>query len=246
MHGLRIRSSTPFARAKGGRWLAPFPRDGLVGFFVLGGSLAQSIINWAPDYGDASVIGSPVVSDNWISFDSGVSVLALPFRDFEAMTMMAVARSTDTNADGPTRPLFVGTSGASAQGASLYVSDEGQVAIQARVLSGGVTSMYEITARNGDDINDWMAISGKVDETNQTMTILTEADANTETHAASTTRIVSTTTNMHIGGSTASANGGTFDMGMCLIWRRKLSAPEEAEAYAFMQAYYAVNGGLTI
>lgn len=81
----------------------------------------------------AQVVGSPSATHEGISLKGNTDYLATDLPELATMTHFAIVRSSDTFADGLTRPMFY--SNFSTEGCSLYVSAAGSEAGRGRVVA---------------------------------------------------------------------------------------------------------------
>ena len=230
--------------------------DGLMGHNILGGTIAQSKKNGLRGAGDLSVIGSPVVSPNYVSFTGTTAYMQSSLMQQAQHTLICVARSSATFADPAHQPMFLSTfSGQNAaypnfttQGLSMYVVNSGFPAPKGKLtaISGAypTASPANATAKTQQiDQADFSAFRLFILEqstTGITINDITGATANTEAPYATGYASARSTRPFAIGGP---ANPTTY-MGQCdiaywAIYNRVLSSEEKSAIVTWLRSFYS-------
>lgn len=218
--------------------------DGLLGWWFLGGDLEQSCQNLAGGDG-CDVIGTPTVQTNYLSLKSNNNYLRMPFIDEAATgTAIVVGRGTDTNADNPTRPVFIGSGGSiSKAGFLLQVASGSSFSLTTyEDVSGTPTQNF---LSHTSTPNAWRMIMCDFSDTNQNIYNLTAGTSNSETRAEGVTRIPGTG-RINIGSAEpGSSLRGTLDVAMAAYYNRQLTSDERTAIYNQVKTYMG-NRSITI
>lgn len=215
-------------------------KSGCLGWWFLGGDLDYSAINLADGMPDAVVVGAPVVSPHYLSFQSKVNFLRtsqyLPSR----WSMIAAFRCLDTGANAATRPVIIGTSDGSNGGGSLYVSNTNSIAMVSYQASDG----NEITTQTPVAIATWKMMIACADENGQTLYNMTAGTSVSEDQNPPGEALVPSISPVGIGsgGSAASVYGGSCDVAMAALYDRVPSEPERTAIYDRVKAYLGRRG----
>lgn len=108
-------------------FIAPVAR-GLVGWFYLGGTVSETQ-NDRSGIANATLAGSPTVGDGYVEFGgySSGQWLETQVTETDTLTLITVALSADTFADGAHKPMFVSNygadsgSGGTVLGSTIYI-----------------------------------------------------------------------------------------------------------------------------
>ena len=206
---------------------------------VLGGDLKASAANRSQlsDRGAATPMGAPIVNARWLGLKTGSNYLDLPFGDFEEMTLMAIARSTDLNTSAAAQPVLVGTSDGTPSGASLYVGS----ATSHRTIAyyaGGNAMGSNVP---GAGLNSWSVLVSRVGATGP-VGVKTKNMLDGDEGAGVNTGARVLGGHLKIGGGPGSSFGGTSDIAFVAVWSRQLSDAEIDAAYAQLKPEYASYG----
>jgi hypothetical protein len=233
--------------------------NGLMGHNILGGTIAQSKKNGLRGSGDLSVIGSPVVSQNYVSFTGTTAYMQSALMQQAEHTLICVARSSATFADPAHQPMFLSTfNGQNAafptyttQGLSMYVDKSGFAAPKGKLtaISGAYPTAAPANASAKTQQIDQVDFSSfrlfMLDQSATGITIndITGATANTEAPYATGYASARSTRPFAIGGP---ANPMTY-LGQCdiaywAIYNRVLSAEEKSAIVTWLRSYYSSVG----
>jgi hypothetical protein len=202
----------------------------------MGGSLAESVRNWAPGEADSTPIGAPVVESTHIQCNGSLNYLLTDADETSSMTMIMVVRNADTLADAAHRPVFF----SNAQ--SPAVVDGGRTTFGVAVMMNTATTLNGYSGRwngsansGGVSITDTLANFAYVEyRVSETKRILRDRTNSLIVNTDSTIARDPGTGKFRIG-SAITADSGLSDIAMLAAWNRYLSDSEVDEMYALMQ-----------
>lgn len=238
----------------------PAVADGLVGMWHLGGTVAQTQKNLKVGGVDATLAGSPTVNAGSVDFGgfSSGQWLQLPYYETDTITLLVVAKSSDTFAGSATKPMFMsnyGTdsgSGGATIGAGIYVDGGTPPAATVRMAGGqnnsGTYTANVNTTFSVANATIWNFYAGKM-----------QAAAGTNSHALvnSTTDQLNQTSStyprrsnqvrlMRVGAGYSSAFSGTCSISYAALFSTFLSADQIELLYQAEKARQSALFGVTI
>jgi hypothetical protein len=235
---------------------APPVADGLVGWGHLDSSTI-ALRNRAESSSDLTPRGAPVYSSGYVSFATQNDGLDSQILDSDAITLLAVARSSASFAGGTTRPNFLGTyasQGGGIAGAALYVTGTPSAAPAATVnigasrdVGGGVPGMSTASITVAD-FSKWTFLAGIVqagavtdgrkliDKTNGVTGVSTPATARVRNN-------LGTSSGKNRVGGITSLLYGPVDVCWWAIYHRALLTTEVDKNYAFVKRRFADKFG---
>lgn len=218
--------------------------NGLAGWFMLGGTIDQSVRNLAQGGANAAAVGSPGVSSGYCSFDGNTpSYLQTSIAETQDMTYIIAMRSGDTFADGTHAPAPIGTfqSGQTPIGLGLLFLNGTLPTVQLRLYAGQDAVTSGTTSLNVTDPDTWKFFAAVVesgahrDIHNLTDNTGATAVPGARVDAGISSRIVRV-------GSSYGGNRGISDIAFAAVYTRALSAGELAAIYAFVQPILSARG----
>jgi hypothetical protein len=226
--------------------------DNLVGWFNIGIDAKRSRKNWAPGGDDAVVVGAPTFhADGGARFTSLSAYMQTSIPETDDLTIMVVAKSSDTFADLAHRPAFVSTytgvgasnSAVTSDGAMLSVIGVGTVRMTAyrRAVDGSAThsgSSNNITP----DLANWGCYFGTINGLVSRVRDKTGGSSSSFTHSLPRFRSANT---FRIG-SAFNGLGGHCDILTVGLWSAPLSDATEEAAYQQAKADAAARYGIDI
>lgn len=215
----------------------------LLSWHFLNGSLEKAARNYALNRPDASVVGTPVASANYVSFKSLSNFLQTQHEETTSGTFFLVARTTDTLADVAHRPMFFGTftspaaaGGGSTFGVSMAATAAASIAANAaRGTSVSDDGSYPATLTTETPSN-WSLYSMTVSNVEGTK-LTNETTGATVTSGAGVNRFRST--GKHRIGSGFGTYEGTSDIALWAAYGGILNAGGIADTVAMIRAYMA-------
>lgn len=237
-------SGANFARAGLG-FIAPVA-DGLVAWFMTGG--ANALKNYAPGGADATIVGAPDIQPGFVSLKGATNFLQTSVPETAAMTLIAVARTSDTFVDGAHQPVFAGNYVSTGVGGLMIYGNPatGGAAPPASRLTG--MSVYD---NNGStvllqpfvaaaDATAWRALSMEVSNTTDPVTRdLTNGLIGT-TPRLYPRKIANET--FRIGSARGASYQGVCDVAAFVAYNRVLTADERGRVYARLKSTLAKRG----
>ncbi len=232
--------------------------DGLVGWWYLGGTEAETKRDRA-GIANATLGGSPTINDGYVSFrglDDG-DYLQTSVMETDEITIMCVAKSSDTFADGNHKPMFIsnyGTdsgSGGALIGASIYVdggtAPAGTVRLGGGQNNSGSYTAYVSTNFSTTNVAVWNFYSGTMTAAGGTGSrILTNSTTDqTNNTSPAYPRRSNTVRAFRIGAAYASFNG-TCDVAFAAIYNRVLTPAEVETVYQAVKTRLAAKHSITI
>ncbi|WP_041414661.1 hypothetical protein [Serratia liquefaciens] len=233
--------------------------NGLMGHNILGGTLAQSKKNGLRGAGDLSVVGSPTISSNYVSFTGTTAYMQSALMQQPQHTLICVARSSSTFADAAHQPMFISTfSGQnvdypvySTQGLSMYVANSGFPAPKGKLtaISGAYPTATPANATAKTQQIDQVDFSSFrlfiLDQSTTGITIndITGATANIEAPYTAGTASARSTRPFAIGGPANPVSyTGVCDIAYWAIYNRTLTSTEKSSIITWLRAYYSSVG----
>lgn len=223
--------------ANADKLLLPVMR-GVVGIYLLGGSLARSCANLADPTKPASPVGAPVISAGFASFVRLQSYLDTGLPETQNMTLYAIGRSSASFVAQANRPVFIGNQGSSptysaAHGVTLGVNGtagaapRGNLAMIGSYLNGAAPSNQPAQV-DVLDLSAWRAFAGTIGapDVSNTLYDLT-GNVNTPLSIART-RVMNASRTLLIGSDWASS-GAPCDMALAVICNVVHTAAEIAK-----------------
>lgn len=223
----------------------PRVRSGLLGFYVFGGTLEESVINHVRGGAPLTVVGSPVIESNHARVTAGSHFFQTNFPDPAQHTFMAVARAAVTPVSGnaATEPVWIGNFNGAAMG-------QRGVSLTSRVIGGQPSIVHAIAADNAGSsiavtssvprtVTDWHLAASGVDATTNRVRDLTGGGQDND--AIVGVRQSPTANNLRIGSAWLTF-AGAGDIGLAAIWNRWISDDERAAMAADIRALMDARG----
>lgn len=239
-------------------YLAPVS-NGLLGLWFLGGSVAETQLDRA-GIANAVLAGSPTIGNGYVSFrglDDG-DYLQTSVMETDEITIMCVAKSSDTFADGNHKPMFIsnfGTdsgSGGALIGASIYVdggtAPAGTVRLGGGQNNSGSYTAYTSTTFSTSNVATWNFYSGTMTAAGGTGSrILTNSTTDqTNNTSPAYPRRSNTVRAFRIGASHSASFNGTCDVAFAAIYNRVLTPAEVETVYQAVKTRLAAKHSITI
>jgi hypothetical protein len=225
-------------------WAFYHPRvtAGLRGFYILGGTLADSLINHSPGGAALTVTGLPVINSNHARVTSLSNFFATGLLETQQYTYLAVAKTAATPTGLIDAPLWVGNFAGgtvATRGASLYAAFDGQVRSLAGAGgdNGGVSTTN--TSAVAADVTAWrMLFAGA----NATTNFLRDETANLgDSDPIVGVRAAPTVNPLRLGSGYATF-AGVGDLAVAGIWDRWLTDAERAAMTADIRVLLTARG----
>lgn len=237
--------------------------SGLLGWWYLGDTVADTQHDRA-GLADATLVGSPAITQGFVSFNGYASGqwLQTNVAETAAFTILVVARSSDTFAANSTRPMFTSNYGADAGnggsllGAGIYISagtpPGGTVRLHGGQNNGGtlqveISSTFAVT-----DVQAWNFYAGRMESvgTNPAVAdnprkLYDKTTAQTGTSNAYP-RVVHSINKMRIGAAGNSTFGGKCDVAFAAYYNRALADAEVTDIYDAVAARLLSRYGIVI
>lgn len=218
--------------------------SGLVGWFLLGGTIDQSVRNLAQGGANATAVGSPSVSAGYCTFDGNTpSHLQTSIAETQDMTLIVVMRSSDTFADNTHAPAPIGTfqSAQTPIGVGLLFLSGTLPTIELRLVAGLDNGTAPVTSLNVTNPDQWKCLAAVVQSgAHRDVHNLTDATSTTAVSGARVGAGISART-VRIGASYG-GNRGTSNIAFAAVYSRALSVGELAAIYAFAKPILAARG----
>lgn len=232
---------------------------GLVGWWYLGGSVAETQQDRA-GIANATLAGSPTINDGYVSFagydDS--QWLETAVAETDDITVMCVARSSDTFGSGANKPMFIsnfGTdsgSGGALIGTSIYVdggtAPAGTVRLGGGQDTSGTYTAYTSTTFSTTDVSVWNFYAGKMtaaggSDSRKLINSTTDQSNNT---SPSVPRRSNTVRPFRIGASHSASFAGVCDVAFAAIYSAALSDAQIETIYQAVKTRLAGKHSITI
>ena len=230
--------------------------SGLVGWFFLGGSVAETQQDRA-GIANAVLAGSPTINNGYVSF-GGVSsgeYLTTAVAETAECTVLAVAKSTEAAHTGSDLPMFVSNFGPSGVGFSLYISAGTAPAGTVRIGAGQDDNGTPQTQINTNVVvaaaTSWNFYAAKLESTSADNT----AQLNARKLFNKTTSQTGTTSNyprivganpLRIGAGYNSGFSGSCDVAFAAFYNRALTDAEIETIYQAVKLRLAAKHSITI
>lgn len=223
----------------------PFVSTGLLGWWFLNGSIGKARRNLLLGGADASVVGNPTITENYMSFLSGSNYLLTDVRETENLTILCVARSTASFVDNPNRPHLVSNYLASNSGAYIAVGGSPSGAPSASISSATFRDISGTINSGGSTVNvadftKWKFLAGVHTSAQSAMYSLTDNFEDIDPKGG--TRILKPNVPFRIGSSEGTQFRGSSDIAFVAIYNRALQKNELETLYAQVQAYLGPKG----
>lgn len=254
---MTIGGSADFSANSAG-FIAPVS-SGLVGWFYLGGTVAETQQDRAA-IANATLAGSPTLHDGYVSF-SGYSSgqwLQTAIAETDEITLLTVAKSSDTFVDGTHKPMFLsnfGTdsgSGGALIGASLYIDGGTAPAGTLRLGGGqdtsGTYTAYVSTTFSTTDVSVWNFYAGKMLAAGGTGSRSLINSTTDQSNSASPTvpRRSNTVRLFRVGAGFSSSFSGSCDVAFAAVYSRALTDTEIETIYQAVKTRLAGKHSITI
>lgn len=237
--------------------------DGLLGWFYLGGTIAETQRDRA-GIADGVLAGNPTISAGYVTFSGYSSGQRMQTSIVETanITLLTVARSSDAFAAGATKPMFLSNYGADPGnsnlliGASLYVEGGTPPAMLVR-MGGGQNNNGTIQGQVNTNITTadgtgWNFYAGSMAATSSNTAATGNARKlyNSTTDQSHTTsnypRVPHTVNTFRVGAAYNANFSGFCDVAFAAIYNRVLSDAEVETIYQAVKARLAAKHSITI
>lgn len=239
-------------------FIAPVAR-GLVGWFYLGGTVAETQSDRA-GIANATLSGSPTIGDGYVSFGGYATGqwLETQIAETDTITMLVVAKSSDTFASGDHKPMFLSNygsdsgSGGALIGASIYIDGGTAPAGTVRLAGGqdnsGTYTAYTSTTFSTTDVSVWNFYAGKMLAAGGTGSrkLVNSTTDQSNNASPSYPRRSNTVRNFRVGSSYSSSFGGTCDIHMAAVYNVELTDDEIETIYQAVKTRAAAKHSITI
>lgn len=239
-------------------FIAPVAR-GLVGWWYLGGTVAETQ-NDRAGIANATLSGSPTIASGYVSFGGYATGqwLETQVAETDTCTLLVVARSSDTFADGAHRPMLLsnfGTdsgSGGALIGASIYIDGGTAPAGTLRLAGGqdnaGSYTAYTSTTFSTTNVAQWNFYAGKMLAAGGagTRKLINSTTDQSNNGSPSYPRRSNTVRKFRVGASHSSAFGGTCDIHMAALYNVDLTDDEIETIYQAVKTRAAAKHSITI
>lgn len=215
---------------------------GLVGLWFLNTDIDNAAFNLATQKRN-KIIGDPVGYAAQIRFTGAANYIETDVAETVAMTVMCVARTTDTMADNAHRPAYVSNNSSDSEnpavtsyGYQLWPLDgDSMISAAARYTnneqSTGTSGGVQL---NGPSTGDWAFFCSRVDSTRNILDNLT-ASTSVSQLAYSFPRYLSRG-KLRIGSGYNAAYTGISDLAFVAVWSRVLTDQERDAMYVQIRA----------
>ncbi len=229
----------------------------LLGWWWLGGDKASTEKDHAY-LGNAVLAGSPAFHDGYVSF-SGFSAghwLQTEVAETNDLTVMCVARTSDTLAAAANRPMFMSWFGgdpgyaSQANGSCLYYGSasglpQGFLRGTVGHVTTGTVTMDDAAFQTVPDVTAWRFLAVSFDDTSNVKLVSDLTAAASATNTVSTTRSPHTVNRLRIGGGFNTSFSGSCDVAWAAVYNRALTAEEKADTRAFVNTVLSDRHGFS-
>lgn len=216
-------------------------KQGCVGWWFLGGSVARSVINLADGFPDAVAVGETLidVENYFLNLEANSHFLKTQAYLGAAWTLVVVCRTDDDLSDGSHQPTYLTTFGHDS-GGGIYNSSSALNTVMISYQAGPVGDNQSVA---GSGVEDWRMMIASATHLEQTIADMTAGTANTEPQSPLGGSLIPSAYPVSIGGTgTPSSHGGTCQVAMAAIYNRALTEDERDSIYERVKAYFAPRG----
>jgi hypothetical protein len=238
----------------------PAVSDGLVGMWHLGGTVAQTQRNLKVGGTAATLVGSPTINAGSVDFGGYATGqwLELPYYETDDITLLVVAKSSDTFVNGDQKPMFISSfgtdsgSGGALIGASIYVdggtAPAGTVRLGGGQNNAGTYTAYVSTTFSTTDVSVFNFFAGSMAAAGGTgsRVLYNKTTAQSNNTSPSYPRRSNTVRPIRVGASHSSSFSGTCAVSYVAVFNRVLTAAEITSLYTAEQSRQSTLYGVTI
>lgn len=239
-------------------YLSPVADD-LLGLWFLGGSVAETQLDRA-GIANGVLAGSPTIGDGYVSFGGYATGqwLETSVMETDTITVMVVAKSSDTFGSGANKPMFLsnyGTdsgSGGALIGTSIYIdggtAPAGTVRLGGGQDSSGTYTAYTSTTFSTTDVSVWNLYAGTMTAAGGTgsRVLYNSTTDQSNNTSPSVIRRSNTVRPFRIGASHSNAFGGVCDVAFAAVWGRVLTSTQVETMYQAIKTRLAGKHSITI
>lgn len=231
--------------------------SGLLGWWWLGGDQASTEKDHAY-IGNGTLAGSVTLHDGYASF-AGYSAgqwLQTEVAETNDLTLMCVARTSDTLASAAYRPMMMGWFGgdpgyaSQGNGSCLYYGStsglpQGFLRGTVGHVTAGTVSLDDTAPQTVPDVTAWRFLAVSFDDTSNVKLVSDLTAAASATNTISTARSPHTVNRLRIGGGFNASFSGACDVAWAAVYNRALTAEEKADTRAFVNTVLSDRHGFS-
>ncbi|MDW9773094.1 hypothetical protein GOA89_14635 [Sinorhizobium meliloti] len=219
--------------------------DACEAFFLPNGSLGKAVKNWAPGKKDGVMVGNPIVSAGYASFEgNSLAFMETPVVETAEMTLLYAGRGVTNSSTDALAPVFLSSRSSPGQfggnaGIQMYANTNSNQRFYFSQWNG-TASVNSIISLPSYTVGAWQFIAGRVSPAFASLRNMTTGE--TSGDIAQTGSRNPGSGKIRIGSMLDTLWDGKSDAAFCALYSRALDDTEIAAVYAWAQKYLSSKG----